>query len=1157
MESTIKYLFLNVLLIVVIPLLAIGNKAQTNPSVQIEQPSSSAQSLGKLAEIPVDLYTGRTKINIPLFTILYNDIEVPISLSYHGGGIKVDDECGVVGLGWTLNAGGVVNRIVRGMPDELFEQGEVAGYGWLNHFECIGGENKYHNFLSIMKKLESGRDPSVMIWQPTDEELNLLRWMEQYGKQYDEGHFDTSPDNFLFSVQGLSGAFVNGKAAKAQTNTGCRITQASDSFKINTANGLTYHFGELEKQYYPYKVAVDIWLQDWEDLEERKYLYTSAWWLTSIQSPAGDVVEFSYDLIKKRHRYPNSYFYTQYLNRVGPSLYKYDCHFLAPHNYFMDTVHHQHKRLTTITTPNSCLQFHYAPSSITNDICRVDSISLYAKKTNDSTLIERYVFMYDGNGDRAKLISLVRQGRNGKTQRYNFSYHSSLSVEGDNKDHWGYYSRESKGTFPNMNYLNLIPQEIPRNRVSTRHADNRSADNNTLASITYPSGLKVKLTWEPHDFSKWSAVGEGAPKDYAYNRQPQLIYDTVIRNQFELCGKLNQEVLSKELYLSSDSRIYLDLSHYFYDSSVWSIMHCVMNWRQHYQTNEPPFFSIHFNEREIFYSPLDSLSIRPNYVDTKVRDLVLHYGSGNYKFQLSNPRSTLRDNDGSYCTLYNEEFNRPETKLGKIFISIIEVTSEENPIQEYNVGGVRIKQIDYSDNNTIFLCKRYSYTDSLGQSTGVLSYPPRYASSYKKCMHKYFEPTDIDMAPLRTYDEPEYLVLRSNGLPYTLNGSGHIEYEQVNEVTIDLSSDSSAQTNRTEYYYRTSATRGCSDVDDTGYYTNIPADMLQLTSKKHQREHLWKKVEYTDERKVTVYIYKVLEQQIVDTITGALFPIADFQEFDYGYACENANVYVNPYKNFGIVKYRVIPYNKLLTSQSTSGEMTNTYHAYTYATNSYSSALNADMPITHTFVSSEGDTLVEHFTYLPSTNKVQKCVTTKQGIVVDGYKLDYDDTYRVIKKYAPLLSPTSLPSIQNITWDLLETYNYDPAINKTVEVINHKTNLTTTYLWSYGGQYPIAEITNATLATIKNKLGETQITQLQQSYNPDLSIVNNLRLQLPSTNINTMTYEPLVGITSHTDSKGYTLYYEYDDFGQVKEIYEWVNGNKNILKYFDYKIVNQ
>jgi hypothetical protein len=84
-----KYLLWVLLLTGYVPLFAIGQKAQTNPSVQILQPSSEAQSLGKFAEIPVDLYTGRTNINIPLFNISYNEIEIPISISYQGGGVKV------------------------------------------------------------------------------------------------------------------------------------------------------------------------------------------------------------------------------------------------------------------------------------------------------------------------------------------------------------------------------------------------------------------------------------------------------------------------------------------------------------------------------------------------------------------------------------------------------------------------------------------------------------------------------------------------------------------------------------------------------------------------------------------------------------------------------------------------------------------------------------------------------------------------------------------------------------------------------------------------------------------------------------------------------------------------------------------------------------
>ena len=54
-----------------------------------------------------------------------------------------------------------------------------------------------------------------------------------------------------------------------------------------------------------------------------------------------------------------------------------------------------------------------------------------------------------------------------------------------------------------------------------------------------------------------------------------------------------------------------------------------------------------------------------------------------------------------------------------------------------------------------------------------------------------------------------------------------------------------------------------------------------------------------------------------------------------------------------------------------------------------------------------------------------------------------------------------------------------------------------------------------------------------------------------------MTYAPLIGITSYTDPKGYTQYYEYDDFGRIREIYEKVGDKKSIIKSFEYQVQNQ
>ncbi|MDR1680054.1 MAG: hypothetical protein LBR81_09825 [Prevotellaceae bacterium] len=62
----------------------------------------------------VDLFSGDFQYNIPLL-----DVEgYPINLSYSSG-IGMEDQASCVGLGWTLNAAGMINRAVRGIPDDF------------------------------------------------------------------------------------------------------------------------------------------------------------------------------------------------------------------------------------------------------------------------------------------------------------------------------------------------------------------------------------------------------------------------------------------------------------------------------------------------------------------------------------------------------------------------------------------------------------------------------------------------------------------------------------------------------------------------------------------------------------------------------------------------------------------------------------------------------------------------------------------------------------------------------------------------------------------------------------------------------------------------------------------------------------------------------
>ena len=52
--------------------------AQFDISTQIQRPSIEANKLTQNIEVPVNLYTGTVNIEIPIYTIRYNDIIYPI-----------------------------------------------------------------------------------------------------------------------------------------------------------------------------------------------------------------------------------------------------------------------------------------------------------------------------------------------------------------------------------------------------------------------------------------------------------------------------------------------------------------------------------------------------------------------------------------------------------------------------------------------------------------------------------------------------------------------------------------------------------------------------------------------------------------------------------------------------------------------------------------------------------------------------------------------------------------------------------------------------------------------------------------------------------------------------------------------------------------------
>ena len=106
--------------------------SQATPKVDLSvlknklPPSPTAAGLGQYGEVPVSLYNGMPQVNVPITQLSGNDMTMPISLSYHASGNKVNQIASWVGLGFSLNAGGVITREIRDQPDDAYKFGSAT-----------------------------------------------------------------------------------------------------------------------------------------------------------------------------------------------------------------------------------------------------------------------------------------------------------------------------------------------------------------------------------------------------------------------------------------------------------------------------------------------------------------------------------------------------------------------------------------------------------------------------------------------------------------------------------------------------------------------------------------------------------------------------------------------------------------------------------------------------------------------------------------------------------------------------------------------------------------------------------------------------------------------------------------------------------------------
>ncbi|MCD8167542.1 MAG: hypothetical protein LUE93_16460 [Bacteroides sp.] len=320
-------------------------------------------TVAKYVDFPSANYTGIVPITVPLYEIKLKDYTFPISLDYHARGIQVNELASSIGLGWTLNATGVISRVVRGEPDD-FNKARVLDPNidfleWVPRIGRFWADNatRIKNF-----------DPDYKNMDYVEKEFKEIAGSGHTVYSY-YGKSDMEPDLFYFNCNGISGNFVfdvndNGtQRVRLIPQQDVSILHSLDgegrikSFAMRDSQGNRYSFNTIEKLEHTELHTSCMYDSEREDdifsMYQTTTEYNAAWYLTRIDIPGGNYMAFEYD---------NEDYHM--LDQLVYSFRAFNHHGDANRSWGND-ISKTKKRISRITTPDQEITF--TPYSTTRE----------------------------------------------------------------------------------------------------------------------------------------------------------------------------------------------------------------------------------------------------------------------------------------------------------------------------------------------------------------------------------------------------------------------------------------------------------------------------------------------------------------------------------------------------------------------------------------------------------------------------------------------------------------------------------------------------------------------------------------------------------------------------------------------------------------------
>ncbi len=1168
-----------VILLLLILLPANKSRAQFYEGALALPPTPEAMNLIKYEDIPVSYYTGIPDITVPIFNIEEKSLNVPVYLSYHAGGIKVDEIASWVGLGWSLNAGGMISRTVIGLSDE-----SPNGYYYSAAFD--DGNFQPESLINFYNYL------------PDDDFLEDVA----------RGLIDTEPDIFYYNFLGYRGKFCfdgNGGIIVIPTEK-IKITPTISSgniisWEIVTPDGIIYTFGDST---YFDRIESKTYTAG-NPIPEIHQPHNSTWYLTKIYDPNKDqTINFTYAW--KPYTYNLAPSYSVMWNFLTNSYLQDGSQTICAKELKLEYSVSGY-RLSGIESDNCLIEFK-ANTTRSDFVTRnqLDEIYIIDKHYNDTIKEVKFYYSYFDNGGgscynlRLRLDSINERNKNISLPPYIFTY-SDIELPhrfSKQKDHWGYYNGASSND--NLTY------NIPTTTIGsgTYQGTNREPDTSfieacTLKKIKYPTGGEENFSFEANDYY-YIGANAGIVN---IETVTDTSYVEVGSDECDESWQAGAPTIDT-IYISKGQ--YPDI-YYRFSSTIGPEFHTVLKIKNSEGT-------------EIWTKSFrDGLQVGSCFIEEGV--VSTHYlSAGEY----------ILEAEARFSGMYGKLRIEWEDEV----ISIRDTLSYSSNL----ASGLRIKsyKMDPKTEDGKIIYKKFNYhlqSDTL-HSSGVLSFMPKYYTY----INYYYDPAVGSYYHYPTVEATPYVKLYSSNIYPGQSNGNMVGYREV-EVLEGVSGENGRTVYKytSPYYYNDRCSYFFSSPliessewkrghmteklaynsddqlvsKDTLIYSNLSSSINRKVIRGFKAEYAWRgiaKIKGTGCIPGGVYFTDLADYNCDSyKVTSAWHYLASkisykyFQQGDNPFVTSEEYLYDNP-------EHQQV--TRIVTTDSKGDEKT-IYRKYpldysTGTTDLYASAvtdMKSDDYYMHNYV------IEEYKTIKPNGDPTE---TVSEGALIEynnynGKILPASRFKLGINNQSPF-NESLINGSGNFIYDT-DYYNEITGINYNSEgniiELTLRDGIKKTYLYGYSNKKIVAVIENAEYKdcyfnSFENTDGNSEIndswtgkysretafthefSNLTNGYycltyrikeNPDWIynklIVNvtdgsytiNLTGQIDDlcfypekANIKTYTYDPLTGMTSETDPNGLTTYYEYDSFGRLKYIKD---NDRNILKAYRYHYADQ